>query len=349
MAVTTEEDVFAEATEELTRLYEEQEALPPREPTEQPEDPDDDPAEVTTEHESREGDEPEGEPTDEEPVEGDEPEPDESEEGQPQGTDPIDVSEDATVRLPDGRVVKVKDGLLMQADYTRKTQELADLRREAEAEREQVVAALDEVREWYQENMADPAGWATELIAESPDPTQAVAQAILALNEQNLLSDQFREAFNLEPVERSFQQDATARKIAELEAKLEERDRTDAQRAEVQRALAAYEQTWTQIKAEEGLTFESPQAEAKAKAELVKFAREREITDLEAAYAALAYQRSKSAPDTRANARKVTERKRRTAAVTPRSRGGAPQPRDPADLDAIIRESMETLDASLEP
>lgn len=73
---------------------------------------------------------------------------------------PIDYSQEIT--LPDGETVTLRqliDERLMRADYTRKTQELAEQRKAFEAEREQLKAAA-ELRDMLQE---DPVGTVAEL------------------------------------------------------------------------------------------------------------------------------------------------------------------------------------------
>ncbi len=95
---------------------------------------DDDPIEDTEVEEADEGDdvaddEPdEGEPTDEDDA-------DAEDGGQPRDEKGRFLSDEAKVRLDDGTVVTLKDlkqGSLRQADYTRKTQEIAEQRRSAD-------------------------------------------------------------------------------------------------------------------------------------------------------------------------------------------------------------------------
>lgn len=89
------------------------------------------------------GEEDEGEPGNEDQAEeGDEEDP-ESEQGR-------FVADNAKVRLEDGTVISVADlkkGSLLHADYTRKTQEAAELRRTAEAQSESVKQAEQQIIE----------------------------------------------------------------------------------------------------------------------------------------------------------------------------------------------------------
>lgn len=70
-----------------------------------------------------------------------------TDEGEPAGDDQQDGDDDIVddtrkVRLEDGRVVSIAElrkGTLLQADYTRKTQEVAEQRRQAEADRAQYM------------------------------------------------------------------------------------------------------------------------------------------------------------------------------------------------------------------
>lgn len=92
------------------------------------------------------GEEDEGEPGDEDQAEGEDEEDPESEQGR-------FVADNAKVRLEDGTVISVSDlkkGSLLQADYTRKTQETAELRRSFEAQSESVKQAEQQIIEQRQ-------------------------------------------------------------------------------------------------------------------------------------------------------------------------------------------------------
>ena len=92
------------------------------------------------------GEEDEGEPGDEDQAE-------ESDEEDPESEQGRFVADNAKVRLDDGTVISVSDlkkGSLLHADYTRKTQEAAELRRTAEAQSESVKQAEQQIIEQRQ-------------------------------------------------------------------------------------------------------------------------------------------------------------------------------------------------------
>ena len=92
------------------------------------------------------GEEDEGEPGDEDQAE-------ESDEEDPESEQGRFVADNAKVRLEDGTVISVSDlkkGSLLHADYTRKTQEAAELRRTAEAQSESVKQAEQQIIEQRQ-------------------------------------------------------------------------------------------------------------------------------------------------------------------------------------------------------
>lgn len=118
-----------------------------------------------------------------EPDEGEaEEEPDEEEAPKPKGKQPGD---DVTVKLDDGTQVtlrELKRGFLRQSDYTRKTQEAAEIRKAAEAQRE----ALSTVAEQQKEAFEVAAALIRAQIPDPPDPAliQTNPQAYLQLQAQ---------------------------------------------------------------------------------------------------------------------------------------------------------------------
>lgn len=276
----------------------------------------------------------------------DEQDPEESvEEDEDRDVEALEVTEDTVITLPDGRTVKVKDGLSMQADYTRKTQELSEARRELEAKQAEVQTAYQELQTWAEQKAADPSGWAAEVIESSGDATATLAKTIISLNKAGRLSPEFAATFDLEPVKTAANQATVTDEVAELRRRLEERERQEAEQARTRQIVSEYEQQWQQVKNAEGLKFDAPQAEAKAKLELLAYAREHEIVDLPTAYAAFAYQRAKQGPSSRQQAKQAVSRKRAAQAISPRSAGGgAAKSSGPVDLDQLIREGMAELE-----
>jgi hypothetical protein len=69
----------------------------------------------------------------------------ESESDEPAEAGVVEVSEEMEFMLPDGTTVSGKDLLLRQADYTRKTQALAEERKELEAQLEELSGSTEYV------------------------------------------------------------------------------------------------------------------------------------------------------------------------------------------------------------
>lgn len=200
----------------------------------------------------------------------------------------IEIVEGATIRLPDGTTVPADKAVLMQADYTRKTQELAEQRKAFETEREslrnvqqQFGQNYQQMKTWYEERAASPSNWIAEIAGQSQDPTSVVATAIYTLAEGGMLDPKFVEAFGINSAE--FEGTAKTHRIESeverLKREIRERDQreqyeqatTQRQRLVQQRA-AIYEQEWEQIKATKSLQFDAPEKEAEAKKQLLQFA-----------------------------------------------------------------------------
>jgi len=95
-------------------------------------------------------DEEAGEDEDGEPGEEDQAEDDSEDEDEPESEQGRFVANNARVKLDDGTIVSVEDlkkGSLLQADYTRKTQETAEQRRVLEAQSESVTKAEQQIIE----------------------------------------------------------------------------------------------------------------------------------------------------------------------------------------------------------
>lgn len=104
----------------------------------------------TTDDELQDGDEPDGEEDDGETGDEDQAEDDGDEPDSEQGRF---VADNAKVRLADGTVTTIADlkkGSLLHADYTRKTQELAEQRRSSESQSTEVQASKKQVEEQRQ-------------------------------------------------------------------------------------------------------------------------------------------------------------------------------------------------------
>lgn len=264
----------------------------------------------------------------------DDEDPDEEPEDDAEPTEALEVPEGATIRLPDGTTLtseELSKGVLLQRDYTRKTQELADQRRELEGQTEQLeelASFRDQVETWYSEKASNPVEWIAEIAVESGDATAAVARVIKSLAEQGALDPEFVETFGLTSgkVADRAAKGAEADRISRVERELQERREAEAQAQQQQQIAADYRSQWQELKATNSLAFDSVDAEREAGVELLQFAVEREITDLRTAYAALQWEKAQSAPAEPAKKQPdpaVAQRKRANRAITPRSAGGA--------------------------
>lgn len=274
-----------------------------------------------------------------EPTEDDEP----VEEEQSTPVNVIDVTEEDTIRLPDGTEVSLKDAALRQADYTRKTQQLAEERRELEAQQEQFQAEAQEVSdlyermsEWYETRSANPAGWVQEIISGTDNPTVTLARALKSLVDAGQLDEEFVEVFGLKgPEVRERAKDGESdERVARIEAELEERRQAEEAAKQQAAIVAEYQSQWRDVVSQNELTFADQGEERAAWLELLQFARDAEITDLRRAYAAMAWERAKQQP---AEAPKptpvVSPNKQASRAMTPRSASGSGQPTRPAPVE----------------
>lgn len=270
-------------------------------------------------------------------------EPDDTEpeaEDQPE-TGPIKLSEGDRVVLPDGSEIDIKDAALRQADYTRKTQELSELRKEVEERERGVTSAMDEVEGWLAAKAQDPSAWASELLGQTDNPTLALAHAIKRLNDAGQLDQQFIDVFGLEapdnPVNATGNRAAEDSRVAALEARLEQREKAEQASTRQAMVLEHYRRQWEDVKATESLTFDTPEAEANARLDLLKFARDNQITDLTKAHAAQAWERHKaSQAEAQKAAPPAMDKKRATRAVTPKSAASGPTPKKPSSLEDVI-------------
>lgn len=279
-----------------------------------------------------------------EPVEGGQ---DEDTEGAESDQTSPNVGDDTPVELPDGEKVtlgELRNGYLRQADYTRKTQEAASVRKEAEELQAQLNA-------WYEERASDPTNWIAEIASESPDPTAVVAQAILSLAKAGKLKPEFVEAFGVEsgPVTQIAEKSATEQRIERLEAQLQQeqdqRAQMTQQRETAQRLLSEYRTQWDAVKDREQLRFGDDAKDQSAFVELLKFARDNGITRLDVAYDALARQRTRSGPKPPVADGGVTNRKRNASAITPQGPARpAAEGREP-DFGALAREAIAEVNA----
>jgi hypothetical protein len=130
-----------------------------------------DDSDTTTDDELQDGDEPESDETDGETTDEDQAE-DGEDTDEPESDQGRFVSDNAKVKLPDGSVTTIaelKQGSLRNADYTRKTQEVAEQRKSFESQ----SAALKASEEQLNQQREYVASLVKSIIGTPPDPTLA--------------------------------------------------------------------------------------------------------------------------------------------------------------------------------
>jgi len=298
------------------------------------------------------------EPEDEAPETEESEEPEEVEQDDERDEDDsadIEIPAGSKVKLPDGTIVNVDKAVLMQSDYTRKTQELSEQRKAFEAEAQQfeqqrteVETLYGQMREWYETRAAQPSTWIMEIAAESGDPTSTVAKAIYELAQSGILDPQFVETFGLESGQVAQMADDSRVKdeISELRAWKEQQENERQHRAAIQQRAAQYEQQWNDIKLQRGLEFDSQLGEIDAKRELFEFAIENKMTQsLLDAYDIMTVRKPKKAP-VQGSSPEVTAKKRASRAVTAKSAtsgSGKTQKKSLTTKDAILQSMDELL------
>ena len=257
----------------------------------------------------------------------------------------IEIAQDAKLKLPDGTLVDAEQAVLLQADYTRKTQELAEQRRQLESKQRQVEQAgaqyqqaYEQMRSWYEERAVRPADWLTEIASQTQDPTATVAQAIYTMAQNGLLDPKFVETFGIESgtVAEVAKGSQVESELEELKRWRREQEMSVQRQAEVQQRAAVYEQEWESIKASRGISFPDRAAELEGKRELLQFALENNLTrSLTDAYDLMTVRKPKSVkpqPDA-----EVVAKKRASRAVSSKSAGTSkPVKKIMTDKDAIL-------------
>jgi hypothetical protein len=275
----------------------------------------------------------------------------------------IDIKAGASIRLPDGTVVPADKAVLMQADYTRKTQELSHQRKQLDANvkkfqqhEQQVQQSYETMRQWYEQRASNPSSWIAEIASQSPDATGVIAKALYDLAEYGVLDPKFVETFGLKSgvVSEEARRSKIENELNQLKYSMEQKEMTEKQReaerqrqALVQKRAAVYEGEWEQIKASRGLSFRDKVEEIDAKRQLLQFAMENKVTkSLVDAYDLMSVRvGGVGAQRSRPSATDVSENKRASRAVTPKtSVSGASKriKKQVSDREAIL-DAMEAL------
>ena len=241
----------------------------------------------------------------------------------------VEVPEGAVLRLPDGTEVEADKAVLLQSDYTKKTQQVAEERKqlenervEFETQRQQIVDAYEQMRGWYEERASNPSDWVKEIVSGAQDPTTTIAKALYELANDGKLDAQFVATFGIDAGEVAERAKVSARddEVAELRKKLEERERTEQEQARIRQQAERYQSQWDEIKRNNSLTFDSPDVERDAKKQLLEFAVKSQLTSsLVDAYDLMQVRQAKTVKSQPVPDPDVLAKKRASRAVTPRS------------------------------
>lgn len=260
----------------------------------------------------------------------------------------IDVTEGAVLRLPDGTEVDASQAVLLQRDYTKKTQQLAEERREFDEQRTQVTEAYEQMQNWYEERSGNPTAWVQEIVSSTDDPTATLARALYELANDGKLDPAFVATFGIDAGEIAdrAQKSERDRELDELRKKFDDRERSEADQLRVREQAAVYQRQWDEIRSTHGVAFDSPDAERAAKKELLEFAVEAKLAhSLVDAYDLMMVRRGRSNPQSKPEARvpdpAVAAKKRASRAVAQRSEGAGSAGSTPV-------KSLSTREAALE-
>jgi hypothetical protein len=254
---------------------------------------------------------------------------DESSDGQADSKSPIAVTESDVIVLPDGTEVSVKEATLRQADYTRKTQALADERKAFDAERQATQAQVEYVENLTKAWQANQAEVVSGFVASTEDPTLTISQVIVELAKAEKLDPKFLETFGItkDVREKWAEETKSSSELSELKNRLNrfeqerlQQDESAKQQAEEAALIQGYENQWAQIKTENRLNFD-PTQEVEAKLNLLRYALDNNLTNLKIAYKALKFEESQKASTTKKVA--VSAKKEATGAITAKSTGGS--------------------------
>jgi hypothetical protein len=242
---------------------------------------------------------------------------------------PIAVTESDTIVLPDGTEVSVKEAALRQADYTRKTQALADERKAVEAEREATRSQVEYVENLTKAWQSNQAEVVSGFVASTEDPTLTISQVIVELAKADKLDPQFLQTFGItkETQEKWAEETKSSSELSEIKGRLNrfeqeraEQDILAKNQADEAALIQEYDNQWAQIKSENRINLE-PTQEIEMKLELLRYALDNDMTNLKVAYKALRFDQSQKAADPKKIA--ATAKKEASGAITAKSTGGS--------------------------
>ena len=257
--------------------------------------------------------------------------------------EPAELNDDSKIVMKDGTETtlgELREGALRRDDYTRKTQELAEQRKELDQQREKIeqfTAAFDD----------DPVGVLEKLVSVQAQPTHAIAYLLKNLADNGVLEEEFARTFIPEggAVRRTADKGQEEDRLSKIEGQLEQRQAEERQRAEREETLATFEKQWSSAVDKSGLKFESQDEEQELLRNVLQYGVDNEITNIESAYAAYAWEnnlprggQSKPAP------KSDNKKKKATGAITRRSSGSGRQVRPrPASDEEAVRDAWDEV------
>jgi len=262
----------------------------------------------------------------------------------------VEIPEGAILRLPDGTEVDSRQAVLLQKDYTKKTQQLAEERKSFDAQRQEVAEAYEQMRGWYEERAADPTAWVQEIVSGTDDPTATIARALYELANAGKLDPAFVSTFGIDAGEIADKAKVSERdrELDELRSKIEQRERAEQEQQRIREQAAIYQSQWHEIKSRHGIEFDSPDAEREAKKELLEFAMQAQLAhSLTDAYDLMLVRTGRFTPQSEPKSAgadpAVAAKKRASRAVTQRSEGSASGGRAAAKPKSTREAALEAI------
>lgn len=288
------------------------------------------------------------EPTDSEETV-DEVKPDDSEDTEENNEEGIvTVNDDDILRLPDGTEVSVKEALLRQADYTRKTQAVAEERKELDAKLESFSEAINYVENLRESWGKNPANVITAFVSSTEDPTLTFTQVLVELAKNDAIDQQFLDTFGItKDIRDSW---ATAAKqtneLADVKKRLENfetekvrQEQSYQEQLALREAIEGYENQWNDIKREFEINVPTEE-ELQLKIKVLEYASEKGITDLRTAFAAISFESQKNS----AKSNKLVEKKKATNAITSKGTSGSvPLPKEVSSIEDAAWEAFNEI------
>jgi hypothetical protein len=226
----------------------------------------------------------------------------------------INLTEDDVIRLPDGTEVSVKEAALRQADYTKKTQALAERTKELEAQALQYTELESYVTSLREAWVNEPADVVANFLISSSDPTTVLAKALVSVAKQGKLEPKFLQQFGInEDVQKKWLEEADSNnelnsvksRLEKVEAERQEQIAIQNANAEHERLVSQIEEQWEAVKTKFNINL-GPKEELETKIQVLEYASLRNILDLETAYSAVQYENSLNKTAKKTSSKKTT-------------------------------------------